>query len=58
MRELGGHVTLFRAESEAQAQEVGVFQPLTAGLAAIHHRLKNEFDPSGVFNPGRMYPGL
>jgi len=58
VRDLGGHVTLFRAASEAQAHEVGVFQPLTAGLVAIHHRLKNEFDPSGVFNPGRMYPGL
>ena len=58
VHELGGHVTLFRAASPEQAHEVGVFQPLSAGLAAIHHRLKNEFDPSGVFNPGRMYPGL
>lgn len=54
----GGHVTLFRAASAAQAHDAGVFSPLPAGLAAIHHRLKNEFDPSGVFNPGRMYPGL
>lgn len=58
VREVGGHVTLFRAASAEHAHEAGVFQPLSAGLAAIHHRLKNEFDPSGVFNPGRMYPGL
>jgi glycolate oxidase FAD binding subunit len=24
----------------------------------IHRRLKREFDPAGIFNPGRMYPDL
>jgi FAD/FMN-containing dehydrogenase len=23
---------------------------------ALHKNLKREFDPSGIFNPGRMYP--
>ncbi|GAA4321438.1 glycolate oxidase subunit GlcE [Pigmentiphaga soli] len=54
----GGHATLFRPASQAQARELGVFQPLAPALATIHKRLKNEFDPSGVFNPGRMYPDL
>jgi glycolate oxidase FAD binding subunit len=53
-RELGGHATLFRAESPRQA----VFTPLSPALHAIHHRLKREFDPAGVFNPGRMYEDL
>ncbi len=55
---VGGHLTLFRASSEQQSRELGVFHPLPDGVAAIHQRLKNEFDPTRVFNPGRMYPGL
>jgi glycolate oxidase FAD binding subunit len=53
----GGHATLFRGD-DALKTEVGVFQPLTAPLARIHRNLKHAFDPQGVFNPGRMYPGL
>ncbi|MSQ52220.1 MAG: glycolate oxidase subunit GlcE [Betaproteobacteria bacterium] len=47
----GGHATLFRGGDKA----VGVFHPLSAPLMAIHRRLKNVFDPGGVFNRGRMY---
>ena len=36
----------------------GVFAPLAPAVAAIHRRLKAGFDPSGIFNPGRMYPDL
>ena len=53
-RNLGGHATLFRGGDRS----VGVFQPLAAPLAALHARLKREFDPAGIFNPGRMYPDL
>ena len=50
----GGHATLFRgADSSA-----GVFTPLPSPLARIHRELKRAFDPDGVFNPGRLYPGL
>jgi glycolate oxidase FAD binding subunit len=51
---LGGHATLFRG-GDAQQRDAGVFTPLSAPLAAIHRRLKAEFDPAGIFNPGRMY---
>ena len=54
----GGHATLFRAASVDEARASGVFHPLSTPVAAIHRRLKNEFDPEGVFNPGRMYPDL
>lgn len=54
---LGGHATLFRAP-DAYRLEHGVFSPLAAPLVAIHKRLKKQFDPAGIFNPGRMYPGL
>ncbi len=46
----GGHATLFRGGDKG----VGVFHPLAPGVAAIHARLKNAFDPQQVFNPGRM----
>jgi glycolate oxidase FAD binding subunit len=47
----GGHATLFRGGDGS----VGVFQPLAPAVLAIHHQLKNVFDPAGVFNRGRMY---
>ena len=47
----GGHATLFCGGDKS----VGVFQPLQPALARIHERLKASFDPSNVFNPGRMY---
>ena len=27
-------------------------------LAAIHERLKRQFDPAGILNRGRLYPKL
>jgi glycolate oxidase FAD binding subunit len=47
----GGHATLFRGGGKA----AGVFQPLAPAVARIHERLKTAFDPSHIFNPGRMY---
>ncbi|MBC7481797.1 MAG: glycolate oxidase subunit GlcE [Rhizobacter sp.] len=51
---VGGHATLFMAQDKS----AGVFAPLSAPLARIHRELKKSFDPAGVFNPGRLYPGL
>jgi glycolate oxidase FAD binding subunit len=48
----GGHATLFKGGDKS----VGVFHPLAAPLMRIHRQLKTEFDPAGIFNPGRMYP--
>lgn len=48
---LGGHATLFRGGDKS----VGVFQALPPALMTIHRRLKQAFDPHGVFNPGRLY---
>jgi glycolate oxidase FAD binding subunit len=50
-RDHGGHATLFRAGDKS----IGVFDPLPAPLLAIHRRLKAEFDPHRILNPGRMY---
>jgi glycolate dehydrogenase FAD-binding subunit len=50
----GGHATLFRALDKS----AGVFAPLSAPLERIQRELKRAFDPDGVFNRGRLYPGL
>ena len=47
----GGHATLFRGGDKS----VAVFQPLAPAIARIHERLKAGFDPTGIFNPGRMF---
>jgi glycolate oxidase FAD binding subunit len=53
----GGHATLFRAPADIRAA-VEVFQPQDAALAALTARLKENFDPRGVLNPGRMQAGV
>jgi glycolate oxidase FAD binding subunit len=50
----GGHATLFMGHERS----AGVFAPLKSPLDRIHRELKRAFDPDGVFNPGRLYPGL
>jgi glycolate oxidase FAD binding subunit len=54
-RRAGGHATLFVPNDSAAT---GRFAPLDPPLDRIHRELKREFDPSGVFNRGRLYPDL
>lgn len=49
----GGHATLFRS---ARADAAGRMAPLSAALATIQQQLKQQFDPAGIFNRGRLYP--
>lgn len=49
----GGHATLFRTERPGAT---GRMTPLAPALATLHERLKRQFDPAGIFNPGRLYP--
>ncbi|MDB5450823.1 MAG: glcE [Phenylobacterium sp.] len=51
-----GHATLMRAP-EALRTAASPFQPLAPVLAALTSRVKQQFDPKGLFNPGRMYAG-
>lgn len=53
----GGHATLIRA-NDAARRTVPVFQPPARAEAALIARLKDNFDPHRIFNPGRMYEGL
>jgi len=50
----GGHATLFRALDK----RAGAFTPLKPPQDRIQRALKASFDPDGLFNPGRLYPGL
>ena len=54
IQQAGGHATLFRNPDKS----IPAFQTLSAPLLKIHQRLKAEFDPAGIFNPGRLYPEL
>jgi glycolate oxidase FAD binding subunit len=49
----GGSATLWRG-----ARDTSMFQPLAAASLALHRRLKQEFDPHGIFNPGRLIADL
>ncbi|MEP1209127.1 MAG: FAD-binding protein [Rhizobiaceae bacterium] len=49
----GGHATLVRA-TMAQRQSVSVFEPQGEALAALSKRYRENFDPHGILNPGRM----
>lgn len=47
----GGHASQFSGGDKA----AGVFQSLPSALMKYHQRLKKQFDPRGILNPGRMY---
>lgn len=49
----GGHATLVRAAPAVRAASP-VFQPQPSALAALSARLKEQFDPMNLLNPGRM----
>lgn len=49
----GGHAALVRGSPAVRAA-VQVFEPQPPALAALSARLKAEFDPRGILNPGRM----
>jgi len=49
----GGTALCWRGPAPA-----GRFHPLPPALARLHRRLKERFDPHGIFNPGRLLAGL
>lgn len=53
----GGHATLFRRAAGTPLDTsviTPVFTPLSPVQARLQRELKKQFDPAGVFNPGRM----
>ncbi len=57
-RQVGGHATLFRSWAPECRARDGAFTPLAPALLKIHQRIKRELDGQGIFNPGRLVPGL
>jgi glycolate oxidase FAD binding subunit len=53
VEEVGGHVTCY-----SHGLTDSPFQPLPDGLMRYHHNLKQQLDPRGIFNPGRLYAEL
>lgn len=55
----GGHATLFRTSTASRQtlgdvdKQAGVYTPLNAVQQRIQNELKKQFDPAGIFNPGR-----
>ena len=54
--EVGGTATIFIATHAGSTGATARFNPLKPPLNRIHQQLKAEFDPSGIFNRGRLYP--
>ena len=50
----GGHATLFRPGTATPA--VPRMTPPAPVLDRIQRELKRQFDPAGIFNPGRLFP--
>jgi glycolate oxidase FAD binding subunit len=51
---MGGSVCAY----QRHGAEVPVFHPLPAAMLKLQRSIKSTFDPAGIFNPGRIYPGL
>lgn len=49
----GGHATLLRASAAARAQ-TPAFEPQPEAITLLSRRMKEKFDPEGIFNPGKM----
>jgi glycolate oxidase FAD binding subunit len=53
----GGHATLMRGSPGLRAA-IAPFEPQPDALAALSRRLKQQFDPRGILNPGRLVAGI
>lgn len=56
-RQVGGSASVFVADGADGISAGAIFYSNSAALAQIHTRLKQAFDPAGLFNPGRMGSG-
>lgn len=53
----GGHATLFRCSPEL-SQQIAFTHPQPAALTALSQRVRSNFDPRAILNPGRIWPAL
>ena len=50
-----GQAVLVRAPASMR-QRISVFHPENPALARINAKIKDNFDPEGILNPGRLAP--
>ncbi len=55
---VGGSANVFIAPGASTAGTQNRFSPLAPAVEQIHRRLKAEFDPARIFNPGRQYADI
>jgi glycolate oxidase FAD binding subunit len=51
---VGGHAQLFRASAAAAAPAAAPEGGLPPALRNLHERVRQSFDPAGIFNPGAL----
>jgi glycolate oxidase FAD binding subunit len=51
---VGGHATLFRRADDVEQEVPNVFAPLTLPIAEMNQRIRQVFDPHGVFDANRL----
>jgi glycolate oxidase FAD binding subunit len=49
-----GYATLLKKSAELD-EPVDIFEPQNAAVATLSERIKHQFDPNNILNPGRMY---
>ena len=54
IEKLNGSLCVYRGAGV----DTEIFQPLSKPMMRLHRSLKSSFDPAGILNPGRLYPGL
>jgi glycolate oxidase FAD binding subunit len=57
LQPLGGHATLFRRGKNSSGCAKEIFHPLSPGLQRLHQRIRQAFDPEGIFNPHCLFAG-
>ncbi len=53
-----GHAALYRPGQGQALPSDGVFMPLEPVIDRLHQRIREELDPMGLLNPGRLSPAM
>jgi glycolate oxidase FAD binding subunit len=53
-----GHAALYRSGQGQALPSDGVFMPLEPVIDRLHQRIREELDPMGLLNPGRLSPAM